>query len=327
MAPKSSPSCGGNFRSRAARAWRKFRPLITRAKTLAHLVEAAPGPVSDVRATKLLFLLSQGHDGGVRLPASATYQFLPYLHGPYSFTLAHELEGLLAVGELRRDGAGRLVRPPGAGAVKLAVEFKTAVAGVVRGDGRLSTRRLVDLVYERHPWFTVNADDARRRGATLPVRVPLQVDGFLNLLLEGGIRRLIDVRANPVSRKFGFHGSTLRRLCGKVGLDYAPFPELGIASTWRAGLDASGQEGYAALFRRYEAEVLPARSTEVLQVAARPAPRRGPPPPPPRPPPGGCSDGGGTRSAGVPGGRPGHVPPAAAGPGGGPPDRAADQRS
>lgn len=241
-----------------------------------YLVEAASAPPSFIQVTKLLFLLRYEHLLRARAPESAAYQFLPYLHGPYSFALAHELEGLLAVGELRQDEKGGLVRPPELGTVKLASDLKRVIEGLLHSFGGLRKDELVRSVYERYPWFTLNAKDLRCRKVKPPTSVPgiylagyegLQVDGFLNLLLESGIRRLIDIRANPVSRKFGFHGSTLRRLCNKLAIGYEHVPALGIASAWRTRLDPSRRDGYDDLFRRYESEVLPIRKREIRQVA------------------------------------------------------------
>ena len=231
---------------------------------------------SCIRATVLypsneaLFLLRYEHLLRARAPESAAYQFLPYLHGPYSFALAHELEGLLAVGELRQGEKGRLVRPPELGTVKLASDLKRVIEGLLHSFGGLRKDELVRSVYERYPWFTLNAKDLRCRKVKPPTSVPgiylagyegLQVDGFLNLLLESGIRRLIDIRANPVSRKFGFHGSTLRSLCNKLAIGYEHVPALGIASAWRTRLDPSRRDGYDDLFSRYESEVLPVGKT------------------------------------------------------------------
>ena len=81
------------------------------------------------------------------------------------------------------------------------------------------------------------------------------MDGFLNLLVQSGIRRLVDVRNNPISRRYGFHKATLGRLCGFLDIDYQHVPELGIQpvlrQTWRSAAD------YEVLFGRYVAESLP----------------------------------------------------------------------
>jgi uncharacterized protein (DUF488 family) len=90
--------------------------------------------------------------------------------------------------------------------------------------------------------------------------------------MRHGIRRLIDVRANPVARRFGFHKSTLVRICPKVGIEYIHIPEVGIPGTWRADLDTF--DSYQRLFNRYEAEVLPGQrdALEILAAMIRERP-------------------------------------------------------
>ena len=94
----------------------------------------------------------------------------------------------------------------------------------------------------------------------------LSADAFLNGLLERGIRHVIDVRRNPIARRYGFHRGTLQRLSGRLSLSYSHFPELGIESAHRVDLSAFAD--YQRLFERYEAETLPHRRDEIGAVAA-----------------------------------------------------------
>ena len=93
----------------------------------------------------------------------------------------------------------------------------------------------------------------------------LSVDAFLNLLVESGIERLIDVRQNPVARRFGFHKSTLSRLLGHLKIEYVHVPELGIPSSFRQDLDS--YEDYDRLFKRYEAATLSSEKPAISNVA------------------------------------------------------------
>lgn len=81
------------------------------------------------------------------------------------------------------------------------------------------------------------------------------VDAFLKKLLDARIRRVIDVRKNAYSYKFGFSGGPLRRLCMKVGIDYQHIPDLGVPSKLRT--DLSSDDKRQALFSHYRAEILP----------------------------------------------------------------------
>jgi len=79
-----------------------------------------------------------------------------------------------------------------------------------------------------------------------------------------GIKRLIDVRSNPVSRRYGFHKTTLGRLCGKVGIEYVHFPELGISSDQRQDLDIPGAR--QSLFDKYERSTLSSQVNAIARV-------------------------------------------------------------
>ena len=93
----------------------------------------------------------------------------------------------------------------------------------------------------------------------------LLVDGFLDLLIRKGIRRVLDVRRNPVARRYGFHKSTLKRLCGYVQVAYEHFPELGIPSRLRR--DLRSPEDYEAIFGQYERDTLRTEGAALGRVA------------------------------------------------------------
>ena len=104
----------------------------------------------------------------------------------------------------------------------------------------------------------VNSDLPERRKKKRPVAEKAiytagyegrTVDEFLNLLMESGISRLIDVRSNPISRRYGFHKSTLTRLCGSLEIDYQHLPELGIPGSERDHIDSAAK--YTSLFKNY----------------------------------------------------------------------------
>ncbi len=113
----------------------------------------------------------------------------------------------------------------------------------------------------RHPGYTVNSK--LRKLQLRPIAKPavftagyegLSVDAFINLFIENGVRRLVDIRRNPVARRYGFHRSTLNRLCGYLEIEYVHEPDLGIASEKRRGL--VDFRDYEALFSDYEKTTL-----------------------------------------------------------------------
>lgn len=91
------------------------------------------------------------------------------------------------------------------------------------------------------------------------------VDGFLAGLLTRGIERIIDVRANPVSRNYGFAGRTLSALAEKIDILYRHFPQLGVPSEQRKDLATTKQ--YDELFERYSNSVLPREPGAIADIA------------------------------------------------------------
>ena len=78
----------------------------------------------------------------------------------------------------------------------------------------------------------------------------LQLEDWLTRLRAHAVAAVCDVRRNPVSRKPGFSRRKLEAALRRAGIEYLPFPELGIASAERAA--ARTREARQALFRRYQ---------------------------------------------------------------------------
>jgi len=246
--------------------------MLTRQKILLDLARLSGGEISRLRLVKLAFFVRmEGQAKGLE----SFYDFLPYQHGPFSFGLYHEL------GKLESEG---LISPHGKEAVRLQPDGKAAAASL-RGPcadevrrisarfSRVTTANLVSTTYRRFPWFTVNASNASRRRQSRNTAEPavytvgyekMQIDGLLDHLMRCGVETLVDVRFNPIARRYGFHRSTLNRLCSKLNITYHHVPEVGIPGAWRAELRDAAD--YAALFERYRAEVLPqnAEATGVI---------------------------------------------------------------
>ena len=252
-----------------------YRKMLSRQKTLVTMLRYAGGSASRVQLTKWAFLLatetpSHGNSG--------YYQFVPYLYGPHSFSLYREMNLLV------RDG---IVEPPEGNSgwkltdtglrTPLVVEpsVRTGVRYVMSRYGSMSGRQLMEMVYEQHPWFTINSEDGDQHHERRPIAEAaiytlgyegLSVDGFLNQLLYDGMKCVLDVRSNPVSRRFGFHKSTLAHLCNLIGIEYRHFPELGIPASDRSNLVT--KDDYAKLFANYRSTVLPVQDGVLRQVAS-----------------------------------------------------------
>jgi uncharacterized protein (DUF488 family) len=204
---------------------------------------------------------------------SAFYHFLPYQYGPFSFCLYREIDQLVCDGVVEASGEHSWqVCGNGDVAEGLSKAVKQDIGRILRRFNEKSTSQLMNYVYDQYPWFTVNSK--REQHATRPV-APLavytagyegqQVDAFLDMLMRKGIQQLLDVRNNPVSRRYGFHKTTLDRLCKFLDIEYIHRPELGIPPVLRRTLKT--QADYESLFTKYEAEVLTDQAAAVEEVS------------------------------------------------------------
>ncbi|MBT3293760.1 MAG: DUF488 domain-containing protein [Verrucomicrobia bacterium] len=233
--------------------------LRNRQKALLYLCQAAGGRLSDSHLQALSFLVQQETKTG---GGSTFYAFLPHGGRPYSFTLAHEAMRLHAKGffegspgkEWHVNGAAKEATG------SLGFELREDVYSVAKEYGGYADASLKKNIRARYPRYArkpASADRAHtERGQYISTigYEGLSADEFLALLLQHQIKMLIDVRSNPVARKFGFHASTLRRLTGEIGIEYQHEPTLGIASTARQSLDTD--DDYRQLFLAYEGSVL-----------------------------------------------------------------------
>jgi uncharacterized protein (DUF488 family) len=244
--------------------------MLTRQKILLLMLKYAGRPVGRVELMKWCFLLrhESGTEGG-----SSFYDFVPYKYGPFSFVLYQELEKLQSMSYVlsHEDQVWKLNTELVSAAVDVSPAVEREVRRVVRQFGTLTSNELLDYVYQRHPAFTVNSE--RQKLALRPkteVAVytagyeGLSIDGFLNLLIETGIERLIDVRSNPIARRYGFHKSTLSHLVNKLGIEYRHFAELGIQSEIRRIFPADSDR--RRMFDEYEINTLSNEASTVETV-------------------------------------------------------------
>ncbi len=250
-----------------ARGWAS---MLNRRKLLLHMVDAANRPVGHLELTKWCFLLA--HETPTQ-GGTSFYQFLPYHLGPFSFCLYRDVRVLVRDGHLADEGnAWRIRADVGQLTAPLPPCLREDADRLVGRVRDMPTEALVDYVYERFPWFTVNSAkrslQGRPVGALAVYTVGYEgwsVDGFLNLLMRVGVQQIVDVRSNPIARRYGFHKSTLRRLCQKVGIAYQHLPQLGVPAEWRQSLGSAAD--YERLFAHYEADTL-TRETAALERLA-----------------------------------------------------------
>lgn len=241
--------------------------MLNRQKLVLDLLRQAGRPVTKLELVKWAFVLSR--ETATRGGASF-YEFLPYHFGPYSFSLQREIDNLVEEGVITATETTWSCDSSKT-ASDLSENLKQDVRRIVARFKFCSPTEVMDYVYRRYPAYTVNSK--RTKLAERTVASPsvftagyegLQIDGFLDLLVQTGIQRLLDVRNNPVARRYGFHKSTLNRLCGFLGIEYVHIPELGITSEYRKDLVSPAE--FDKLFDFYEQTTLTIQCSSVVRV-------------------------------------------------------------
>ena len=252
--------------------------MLIRQKTVLALLSRANRPLSPTVFVKLAFLLRQ--ETGLKNEPTF-YDFVPYKYGPFSFALYRELTNLRRDGYVTPDGervaiCERTVDLAEEKIDELPAAFHEAVDKVVRLYGRKSQTELVKDVYARYPWYASKNEltDLRPRSSVREKKAcpavytagyeGKSVDAFFNHLLKNGIRLIIDVRANPVSRRYGFSKRQFSEIARRLGLDYRHMPHLGIPSKYR--VDLSDFDSYQRLLKKYEQEMIPKLGDEIDEV-------------------------------------------------------------
>ncbi len=253
--------------------------MLKRQKIILALLQSAGKQLSRTVFVKLSFLLRAETDIG----ADATfYDFVPYQFGPFSFALYREIEALKHHSYVVQDDdrlslAKRLVRETRALVEELPGSVRSSVRHVTSRYASKTQKALVRDVYARYPWYATKSELTDLLPPTMP-KLPsappavytvgyerVSVDAFFDRLLRAGIRGIADVRANPISRKYGFARTSLRGISAKLGLAYRHFPQLGIPSHKRSRL--SGFSSYQRLLDRYEKELLPKQVAGVTELS------------------------------------------------------------
>lgn len=248
----------------------RTRPfLFSRERSLIALLYSLNGPVGPTDFQKLLFLFCQKHRKQSETSVNETYEFVPYKYGAFSFSSYHDRSRLTKRGILLNSKNDWQLSEFGK---KLASQYtSSSIRRFATNHEELRGDELIAESYRRFPYYAIHS--LRRFEVLKSDQLALQrienakprvhkhglftigyerrsLERYLNLLIENGIGVLIDVRRNPVSRRYGFSKRTLKSACEKMNITYRHVPELGVDSRERSGLNSS--DDYERLFRNYD---------------------------------------------------------------------------
>lgn len=240
--------------------------LYKRQRVLLALLQGFGGSLGSVDFQKYLFLFTE------ICQKEKSYEFVPYKFGCFSFQSYADRRRLIEFGALKPDDGWHLGNDEDFisqldDGEKSKVQLFCEKFQPKQGD------ELVREVYNRFPYYAINSEIADKLMSesemqTIDERRPKSeeigfftigyegrsFENYLNRLIENGVKTLVDVRANPVSRKYGFSRKTLSKTLNMLGIEYIHMPELGIISDKRKELNSV--EDYNFLFKEYDRTVI-----------------------------------------------------------------------
>ena len=249
--------------------------MFYRRKVILALLEIFDGKLEKIRLQKLLFLFSQRQ-------AKAEYDFIPFKYGCYSYSASADLTTMVKKGILSDDDNG-LVKTDKISYVKcLKEQDRKYLFETKKLYGLLNGVALMKHTYINYPYFAINSikateilsttdfqkiNDARpKTNKTILYTIGyegISLEEYLNRLIKNDVQVLVDVRKNPLSMKYGFSKSLLKRFCESIGIQYIHFPEVGIESNQRQELNC--QKDYDQLFKIYKTHNL-TKTTQTQSV-------------------------------------------------------------
>lgn len=242
--------------------------MYYRRKVILALFQLFDDHLERIRLQKLLFLFCDKQE-------KAEYEFVPYKYGCYSYSVVADLNAMVSKGmlsEIPNDGYKKVGNTDYLKDLKpadreLLIRTKTLYGG-------FDSDQLMKHTYLNFPFFAVNSVKApelltkdelanvlahkpKSRGTVLYTigYEGISLEQYLNRLLENDVKLLIDVRNNPLSMKFGFSKSQLKKYSGYLNIQYVHLPEVGIQSEQRQELNT--QADYDKLFEVYRKKNLP----------------------------------------------------------------------
>ena len=231
------------------------------------LLELFGGELEKIRLQKLLFLFSQNQ-------AKPEYEFIPYKYGCYSYSANADLTAMTGRNILKETTHSFIKNDNASYLPLVKLDDKVKLLNTKKSYGDMDSDALMKHTYQKFPYWAINSlkaaslltDDELaviemeklHSSKTILYTIGyegISLEGYLNKLVKNGVKLLIDVRNNPVSMKFGFSKSQLKRYAESLGIMYLHVPEVGIISNLRQKLNT--QEDYDILFKKYRKENLP----------------------------------------------------------------------
>ena len=253
--------------------------MFYRRKIILALLQMFDGRLEKIRLQKLLFLFATRQ-------GKAEYDFIPYKFGCFSYSANADMTAMVARGFLNEDETTfekkdntdylKQLKPDD---LKLLQEVKTNY-------GKMSAAALMKHTYINFPFYATQSEaagnmlsneefekvtQAKPKGNKTVLYTigyeGISLEEYLVRLLKNDVKVLVDVRNNPMSMKYGFSKSQLKKYCASLGIGYVHIPEVGIQSDQRQQLHTqSDYDKLFAIYREHNLTKTTAYQNEILQL-------------------------------------------------------------
>lgn len=236
--------------------------MFYRRKIILALLQLFDGQIDKISLQKLLFLFTQHQE-------KPDYEFVPYRYGCYSYSANADLTTMVNKGILSETKTHFSSNEQTDYLKSLKETDKKLLQEVKLLYGKMSANSLMKYTYVNYPYWAINSVKANdiltekeiekinkirpKSNETILFTIGyegISLEEYLNRLLRNDVKILVDVRNNPLSMKYGFSKSQLKRYCESLGIQYIHFPEVGIRSEQRQELNT--QADYDKLFALYK---------------------------------------------------------------------------
>ncbi len=235
--------------------------MFYRRKVILALLQLFDGQLDKIRLQKLLFLFTNKQ-------TKAEYNFIPYKFGCYSYSANADMTAMVARGFLNEDEKTFGKKDSSDYLKQLKPTDLKILEEVKSNYGKMSATALMKHTYLNFPFYAtrsevaeniLNKEELEKVSKAKPqgnktVLFTIGYEGisleeYLVRLLKNDVKVLVDVRNNPMSMKFGFSKSQLKKYCASLGIEYIHIPEVGVQRDQRQELHI--QSDYDKLFAVY----------------------------------------------------------------------------
>lgn len=254
--------------------------LYYRQKVLLALLEKFEGFLSKTELQKYLLIFTQRQN-------EKSFNFVPYHYGCYSFQANKDLEYLQEKNYLEKSKYWEIVDKKKRYVDLINNEDRKLLFNLHKQFKEINSNNLIKFVYKNYPYYTINSSIKNKILSEQEIQEinniikanfnlyseektlftigyeGLSIEEYINKLIQNNIKVLVDVRKNPLSRKFGFSKSALKAFVEKFNIEYVHIPELGIETDKRTSLETL--DDYNRLFEEYEI-ILDKKQNELSKI-------------------------------------------------------------